>query len=119
MRESLNKLILHLDKTQTLLSGTGSWQDKRTDFLNSLNECGELAITAGFPGLLDLCMIFRDCLDTWPGPAGREDEVMDITILQTWPDTIRKYIESPETEDHKASLIQIISYPAWGNNISD
>ena len=120
MSEPVKQLQQYLDQVSVILHDSGTWQNKYTKFKDSLVECGELAMSAGFPGLLDLCLIFRDCLEAWQqNIAESGPDETDITMLANWSAAIKEYIRCPDVDDYKNSLIEIISYPAWGENISE
>ena len=120
MNESAKQLQNHLEQMQASLNSQQSWKEKISAFRKLLSESGELAMTSGFPGLLDICMLFGDCLDTWLEQNNEKDpDEMDFAVLCSWPEAVKDYILSPNTGEHKETLMQLISYPAWGSNISE
>lgn len=114
MSEPATKLQQSLDQMAALLNEGGTWPDDRARFLDLLGQCGEEAMAAGFPGLLDLCLVFRDCLAQWLEASGQTADPMDLSVLASWPGAVNDYLRTPATDEAKDSLIQIVSYPAWG-----
>jgi chemotaxis protein histidine kinase CheA/ActR/RegA family two-component response regulator len=118
MSDSSTTLQEQLSRLADILSKCLTDPGQLQQFCNSLEETGDQAMASGYPGLLDLCLIFRDCLSGWKCDITNDDTVMDLSVLATWPDAVRCYLEQPESEDCKESLIQLVSYPAWGSAIS-
>jgi len=107
-----------LERTKEILNGTPGIPEQLQLFCDNLEQTGELAIAAGYPGLLDLCLIFRDCLAGWQYDITHDDTAMDLSVLTTWPDAVRNYLLQPESDGSKETLIQLVCYPAWGAAIS-
>jgi chemosensory pili system protein ChpA (sensor histidine kinase/response regulator) len=118
MSDSSKTLQEQLDRLTDILNQCQTDPEQIQLFCNSLEETGELAMTAGYPGLLDLCLIFRDCLSGWKYDSSSDDTAMDFSVLASWPGAVSHYLQQPESDKGKESLIQLLCYPAWGSAIS-
>ncbi len=118
MSDSSTSLQEQLDQAAGILDQCQKDPEQIKLFCNTLEAIGEQAMNAGYPGLLDLCLIFRDCLAGWKYDNTSDDATMDLSVLATWPDTVRHYLQQPVSGEFKESLIQLLCYPAWGSAIS-
>jgi chemotaxis protein histidine kinase CheA/ActR/RegA family two-component response regulator len=81
-----------------------------------LADIGENAAAAGYAGLLDICLMLKDCLDSLPDKG----EVPNTSLaeeLGKWPGCLIDYIEDPVSTTHKNTLMQLLCHPAWGSAI--
>ncbi len=118
MSDSNTILQEHLDRLGTILNQPHTGPEQLRLFCASLEETGEQGMAAGYPGLLDICLIFRDSLMGWQYDANAEASVMDMSVLATWPEAVRNYLLQPEADTGKEALMQLVCYPAWGASIS-
>ena len=118
MSDPSTKLQQHLDQLGKILNQPHAGLEQLKLFCAGLEETGEQAMAAGYPGLLDVCLIFRDCLAGWQHNTNADEFAMDLSVLSTWPDTVRNYLLKPDADNCKEALIQLIRYPSWGTNIS-
>jgi chemotaxis protein histidine kinase CheA/ActR/RegA family two-component response regulator len=80
-----------------------------------LADIGEDAAAAGYPGLLDICLMLKDGLDSLPDKGGVPNTSL-AEALGKWPGCLIDYIEDPSTI-HKNTLMQLLCHPAWGSAI--
>ncbi|MGH8119162.1 MAG: Hpt domain-containing protein, partial [Gammaproteobacteria bacterium] len=109
-----------LDKLQTLRSAIGSGAPSGQTpvlLIRHLQDLGESAAAAGFPGLLDICLMLKDGLEALPDDGAGLKQA-DAALLETWPDRIIDYIETPASASGKDALMQFLCYPAWGSSIT-
>jgi chemotaxis protein histidine kinase CheA/ActR/RegA family two-component response regulator len=114
MSDSGTALKEQLDRLEGVLNENLADPEQLKFLGDSLEETGELAMSAGYPGLLDLCLIFRDCLSGWKYQAGTDESAMDLSVLATWPDAVRNYLLHPDSEKCREALVELVGYPAWG-----
>jgi len=118
MSDSSKILQEHLDRLGAILNQAHTGPEQLRLFCAGLEETGEQAMAAGYPGLLDLCLIFRDCLAGWHDDANAEESAKDMSVLATWPEAVRNYLLQPEADTCKEALMHLVCYPAWGTSIS-
>ena len=118
MSDSSKILQEHLDRLGAILNQAHTGPEQLRLFCAGLEETGEQAMAAGYPGLLDLCLIFRDCLAGWHDDANAEESAKDMSVLATWPEAVRNYLLQPEADTCKEALMYLVCYPAWGTSIS-
>lgn len=118
MSDPITILQQHLQRLGAILNEPCTWQVQLQSFCTGLEETGEQAMAAGFPGLLDVCLVFRDGLAGWQHGTGARADAMDLAVLATWPETVRNYLQAPGSDENKEALIQLVCYPAWGAAIS-
>jgi chemosensory pili system protein ChpA (sensor histidine kinase/response regulator) len=114
MSDSDTALKEQLDRLEGVLNENLADPEQLKFLGDCLEETGELAMSAGYPGLLDLCLIFRDCLSGWKYQAGTDQSAMDLSVLATWPDAVRNYLLHPDSEKCREVLVELVGYPAWG-----
>lgn len=113
MTDLLEPLLQQLDQLGTVLKGKAAWRERLRSFCAGLEAAGNQAATAGFAGLLDLCLIFKDCLEARQS-AGTALKKADWEVMACWPKALRNYLQAPDAHAHQDALLQIICHPAWG-----
>ncbi len=113
MTDPIESFIRQLDQFDAAIQGKAAWRERLRSFCAELEATGGRAAVAGFAGLLDLCLIFKDCLESRLS-AGTALRKPDWEILGRWPRALRAYLEAPADDARSGALIEIICHPAWG-----
>ena len=111
-----NSLQEQLQSLRDVFKGKSNRGDILAKVTDMLPVVGEKSAEMGFLALLDICLLFKECLQAIRDPDSSLDED-DYLLLTGWPDIVQAYIESPEVESVKAALIEHLCHPAWGKVI--
>lgn len=116
MEEPINVLNQKLQQLEHALTGRSSHSKQINLLCSHLGEIGEDAMAAGFPGVIDISLLARDCLQAIEDPnKNLNDE--DMAELRKWPELLGDYVKSPKSDESKDALIRYLRYPAWGSGI--
>ncbi|HTT07915.1 MAG TPA: response regulator [Gammaproteobacteria bacterium] len=116
MTDLPESLILQLDRLAAVFQGKAGWRERLQSFCTGLEMAGSEAAMAGFAGLLDLCLIFKDCLEARQS-SGTALKKADWEAMARWPQVLRDYLEAPTVGGRKEALLQIVSHPGWGASL--
>ena len=116
MDEPINVLRQKLQQLEQALTGEPSYSQQIKILCSHLGEIGEDAMTAGFPGVMDVSLLVRECLQAVENPDKDLNDT-DITELRKWPGLLGAYFDSPKSDESKESLLGYLRYPAWGSVI--
>jgi chemosensory pili system protein ChpA (sensor histidine kinase/response regulator) len=113
MTDLIEPLIHQLDQLGAMLKAKAAGRDRLQSFCAGLETVGSQAAAAGYAGLLDLCLIFKDCLEARQS-TGTALKKADWKVMACWPPALRNYIQAPDTGAHQDALLQVICHPTWG-----
>ena len=114
MEEPINVLNQKLQQLEKALGGRSSHSTQIKTLCSHLKEIGDDAMTAGFPGIMDISMLVRDCLQAVADPDKTLNDA-DMAELQKWPGLLGAYFDSPKSEATQDGLLGFLRYPAWGS----
>jgi chemosensory pili system protein ChpA (sensor histidine kinase/response regulator) len=117
MSDNTEVLLARLRELKSDIAPDASPVQITSILIRQLPDIGESAATAGYPGLLDICLVLKDGLESLPDKGtglGRAE----AEELGKWPGCFIDYIEDPASTSRKEALMQLLRYPAWGSSVS-
>lgn len=87
-------------------------------YAEHVERIGEAASDAAYPGLQDVCLLFRESLQSLSERSAPLTETQR-SRLNAWPELVQAYIESPGSPDIAAALIDYLRDPSWDSVLSE
>ena len=116
MEEPTNVLSQKLQQLEQALGGRSSHSKQINILCSHLKEIGDDAMAAGFPGIMDISLLIRDCLQAVEDPDKKLNDA-DMAELRKWPALLGAYFDSPKSDESQEGLLAFLRYPAWGSII--
>ncbi len=91
-------------------------QEKSGEFARLLHHTGELAVSQGWLGLLDICSLLGEQLEVF---AAQAEALSPETInaCTHWAVLLQRYLDDPENSAVSLALVDFVSLQCWGLGI--